>query len=260
MNGWKRTIASIITLISFLPLHAQHKVKGIVKDAHTQELIPFATLQFVGTNTGMVTDAEGAFVFELPSIPSDSLLVRVMGYARTVLFVDRNCPNKRSFSRFPAATFPSNLRSQSQRQTSPSSCSGTSSAANRSNNYDRLDSYKYEIYKQTELRHQEPQHVKLCENRFTKTVFVHPEEYRQHHGKPTVPARVPHRKHLRLLFPAQPKKTKEIIKASRTSGLDNESVTKFSAACTRTSMCTTTSSGVRQKLREPYQQQRHAFL
>src|SRR5688500_19014800 len=89
MTGWKRTIASIICIISFFPLSAQYKISGIVKDAHKQELIPFATLQFGGTNTGMVTHAEGAFLFELPSIPSDSLLVRVMGYGRMVLFVNR---------------------------------------------------------------------------------------------------------------------------------------------------------------------------
>ncbi len=61
MTGRKRTIALIICIISFLPISAQYKISGKVKDAHTEELIPFATLQFVGTNTGMVTDAEGSF-------------------------------------------------------------------------------------------------------------------------------------------------------------------------------------------------------
>ena len=82
MVGWKRILAIFIGVSVWCSgLKAQQfKVSGVVRDAHSQEIIPFATLQFVRTQTGMVSNAEGKYLFELNVIPSDSLLVRVMGY------------------------------------------------------------------------------------------------------------------------------------------------------------------------------------
>lgn len=227
MNGWKRTIALVITIISFLPLTAQHKVKGIVKDAHTQELIPFATLQFVGTNTGMVTDAEGAFLFELPSIPSDSLLVRVMGYARTVLFVDRKLPEQTLT--FEISRGDVSLKTYEVKANVNFALILLRNIVRRKpyNNYDRLESYKYEIYNKLELDIKNLNTVKLAKNRFSKPfAFILKNIDSTTENQPFLPVFLTE-SISDYYFQRNPKKTKEIIKASRTSGLDNESVTKF---------------------------------
>lgn len=227
MTGWKRTIAFVICIISFLPLSAQYKISGIVKDAHTEELIPFATLQFVGTNTGMVTDAEGHFIFDLPAIPSDSLLVRVMGYRRTVLFVDKTLKDQ-------TLNFEISRSDVSLKQYEVKASVNFALVLLRhiirkkpDNNYDRLDNYKYEVYNKLELDIKNLNTVKLSRNRFTKPFsFILKNIDSTTENQPFLPVFLTE-SISDYYYQKSPKKTKEVIKASRTSGLDNESVTKF---------------------------------
>ena len=227
MTGRKRTIALIICIISFLPISAQYKISGKVKDAHTQELIPFATLQFVGTNTGMVTDAEGSFLFELPAIPSDSLMVRVMGYQRTVLFVDKNL--KDQTLNFEISRGDVSLKQHEVKANVNFALILLRHIIRRKpdNNYDRLANYRYEIYNKLELDIKNLNTAKLSRNRFTKPFsFILQNIDSTSETKPFLPVFLTE-SISDYYFQRSPKKTKEIIKASRTSGLDNESVAKF---------------------------------
>jgi hypothetical protein len=227
MTGWKRTIAFVICIISFFPISAQYKISGIVKDAHTQEVIPFATLQFVGTNTGMVTDADGAYVFDLAAIPADSLLVRVMGYQRTVLFVNRNL--KEQTINFEISRGDVSLKQYEVKANVNFALILLRHIIRRKpeNNYDRLSSYKYEIYNKLELDIKNLNTVKLSRNRFTKPFsFILKNIDSTTEKQPFLPVFLTE-SISDYYFQRNPKKTKEVIKASRTSGLDNESVTKF---------------------------------
>ncbi len=227
MTGWKRTIAFVICTISFLPLNAQYKISGIVKDAHTQELIPFATLQFVGTNIGMVTNAEGAFQFDLAHIPSDSLLVRVMGYRRTVLFVNREL--KDQTLNFEISRSDVSLKQYEIKANVNFALILLRHIIRRKpeNNYDRLNSYKYEVYNKLELDIKNLNTVKLSRNRFTKPFsFILKNIDSTTENQPFLPVFLTE-SISDYYFQRNPRKTKEIIRASRTSGLDNESVTKF---------------------------------
>ncbi|MGX5818425.1 DUF5686 family protein [Chitinophaga lutea] len=227
MTGWKRTIALLSLIISFFPLSAQYKIRGIVKDAHTQELIPFATLQFVGTNTGMVTDAEGAYLFELSSIPSDSLLVRVMGYQRTVLFVDKTL--REQTLDFEISRGDMSLKTYEVKANVNFALLLLRQIVRRKpfNNYDRLESYTYEVYNKLELDIKNLNTVKLSKNRFTKPfsfILKNIDSTTEH--QPFLPVFLTESLS-DYYYQRSPRKTKEVIKASRTSGLDNESVTKF---------------------------------
>lgn len=227
MTGRKRIIALVSTLLCFTSISAQYKISGTVKDAHTQELIPFATLQFVGTNTGMVTDAAGKFLFELPSIPSDSLLVRVMGYQRTVLFVDSSLKEQ-------ALHFEINRADVSLKQYEVKANVNFALLLLRQiirrkpyNNYDRFDNYKYEVYNKLELDIKNLNTTKLAKNRFTKPFsFILKNIDSTTESQPFLPVFLTESVS-DYYFQRNPKKSKEIIKASRTSGLDNESVSKF---------------------------------
>lgn len=227
MTGWKRTIAFVICIISFFPISAQYKISGIVKDAHTQEVIPFATLQFVGTNTGMVTDADGAYVFDLAAIPADSLLVRVMGYQRTVLFVNRSL--REQTINFEISRGDVSLKQYEVKANVNFALILLRHIIRRKpeNNYDRLSSYKYEIYNKLEIDIKNLNTVKLARNRFTKPFsFILKNIDSTTENQPFLPVFLTE-SISDYYFQRNPKKTKEVIKASRTSGLDNESVTKF---------------------------------
>ena len=60
---------------------AQSKiVKGIVKDQHSDERIPFASIHFKGSGSGKLADSSGAFIFRFEKFPSDTIEVTYVGY------------------------------------------------------------------------------------------------------------------------------------------------------------------------------------
>lgn len=205
----------------------QYKISGVIRDAHSQEIIPFATLQFKGTNTGMVSDANGQYLFELNSIPSDSLLVRVMGYRITLLPVNRSLTTQ--VINFEISRSDVSLKEYEIKANVNFALILLKQIVRHKpqNDYNRLNSYKYEVYNKLELDLKNLNRQKLSKNWLTKPfAFVLDNIDSTSEDKPFLPVFLTetlsdyyHQRH--------PKKSKEVIKASRTSGLDNESVTKF---------------------------------
>src|SRR5215204_4826468 len=70
---------------------SQRKIlAGVVKDAHSDEPIPFASLQFVNTTVGKLSDSSGKFEFNLSQWPSDTLEITCVGYKFYKLFIPVN--------------------------------------------------------------------------------------------------------------------------------------------------------------------------
>jgi hypothetical protein len=229
MVDWKRILALLWGLhLCFITLHAQqYKLSGVVKDIHSQEIIPFATIQFVGTNTGIVSNGEGKYQFELNAIPADSLLVRVMGYNILVLPVNktkheqiidfeitRSDLSLKTYEIKANVNFALILLKQIIRH-------------KPTNNYNKLDNYKYEIYNKLELDVKNLNKDKLSKNRFTKPfTFIFDNVDSTSDTKPFLPFFLTETLS-DYYYQRSPKKVKEVIKASRTSGIDNQSVIKF---------------------------------
>jgi outer membrane receptor protein involved in Fe transport len=70
----------IISLLSFIPLHAQQKISGKVIDEMTGEPLELAVVSDPGTKTNTLTDKDGKFIFKSPT-PIDSLVISFIGYA-----------------------------------------------------------------------------------------------------------------------------------------------------------------------------------
>lgn len=73
-------------LIFFLPLllcfngFAQKTIHGFVKDSHSEEPVPFASVIFKGTSAGALTDSAGHFGFQTHQWPSDTLVITRVGF------------------------------------------------------------------------------------------------------------------------------------------------------------------------------------
>jgi hypothetical protein len=93
MNPLKRYQALPLLLFiffsSFIPASAQRKhISGIVKDSHSEERIPFASIQFNNTTIGKLSDSSGSFSFALNEWPSDTLQITCVGYQPFKLALD----------------------------------------------------------------------------------------------------------------------------------------------------------------------------
>jgi hypothetical protein len=78
-----RTAAALALALFFIipAAFSQTKViKGIIKDIHSDERIPFASMRFIKANSGKLADSAGAFTFRFDKWPNDTLEVTYVGY------------------------------------------------------------------------------------------------------------------------------------------------------------------------------------
>lgn len=72
--------------------HGKIILEGQLQDYTTAEPLSFATLFFPNTAVGMRSDIDGKFKFELKNLPSDTLYITLVGYAKKKVYIDRRIP------------------------------------------------------------------------------------------------------------------------------------------------------------------------
>lgn len=70
----------LLFLPSILALSQRKILAGVVKDVHSDEPVRFASLYFVNSTIGKLSDSAGRFEFNLSHWPSDTLEVTCVGY------------------------------------------------------------------------------------------------------------------------------------------------------------------------------------
>ena len=94
MIGFPKSLAFFIIVVSLclfrsLPALSQTKVfKGAVKDMHSDERIPFASMKFRKSGGGRLSDSAGNFAFRYTDWPQDTLEITYVGYADFILPLD----------------------------------------------------------------------------------------------------------------------------------------------------------------------------
>jgi hypothetical protein len=79
----------LLTFLIILTASAQVRiVRGVVKDTHSDELIPFASVQFSKSTFGKLTDSAGKFTITLNKWPSDTLIISYAGFEDKIIFID----------------------------------------------------------------------------------------------------------------------------------------------------------------------------
>lgn len=73
------------------PALCQQKIiSGIVKDSHSDERVPFASVYFSNSTIGKLADSAGTFTFSLNKWPSDTLQITSVGYQPFKFVIDKN--------------------------------------------------------------------------------------------------------------------------------------------------------------------------
>ena len=91
-----KTVAKIVLAVLLLcaslfvnTTNAQSKIfKGVIKDAHSDERIPFASIQFKNSSQGKLSDAAGEFIFRFDQWPIDTIQITYVGYQDYFLIFD----------------------------------------------------------------------------------------------------------------------------------------------------------------------------
>lgn len=79
----------LLFLINSASLYSQNKVlRGVLKDAQSDERIPFASMLLKKEKKGKLTDSAGGFIFRFEEWPRDTLVITYVGYDPLLLAFD----------------------------------------------------------------------------------------------------------------------------------------------------------------------------
>ena len=204
---------------------AQTKVRGTVTDGETGEPLPFVNIVFKGTTTGTITDVDGNFFIQA-HVNSDTLEFSMMGYTPYYYKV-----NKEAYQEINVV-----LEADSYELNeivvhpgeNPAWRIMRNVAANRKNNDpDRLDSYKFEVYNKMEVD------INNIHGDFTDRAILRNFDFIMNYadtsaetGKVFLPVMITESLS-DVSYRKSPQRKKEVIKASKISGVENESVSQY---------------------------------
>lgn len=204
------------------------KVRGKILDAKSQQPVPFATVAFIKSSDGTITDINGEYYLETRK-PTDSIFVNIVGYKPYRFLV-----NKSSFQ-----TVDINLEPNEFSLNEVKVYAGVNPAYamlakiikhKDENNPNKIDSYEYQVYNKMELD------VNNIDSTFKKQkVFKHFQfifnymDTSAETGKSYLPVFI--NETLSDFYKKRrPDRSKEVIKATRNAGVKNQSITQYTGS------------------------------
>jgi hypothetical protein len=202
-------------------------VYGTVIDAESKEPLSFASVQFKGTKTGVTTDYEGKYEIET-YYASDSLQATFFGYKVQTKKVKKDVEQRIDFALSVQGELMEEVVVKADKKAeNPAHLIFRNVIANKPiNNKTKLDAYEYEVYNkvQFDLNNIEE---KFTERKiFKKFDFIFENIDSSETEKPHLPVLITE-SISDYYYRSSPKASKEVIKGSRISGVNNESLSQF---------------------------------
>ena len=212
-------------LITISAAYAQTKVRGTITDGETGEPLPFVNIVFKGTTIGTISDVDGNFFIQA-HVDSDTLEFSMMGYTPYFYKV-----NKESFQEINVVLDADNYELGEivvLPGENPAWRIMRNVAANRKkNDPDRLDSYTFEVYNKMEVD------INNIHGDFTDKGILRNFSFIMNYadtsaetGKVFLPVMITESLS-DVSYRKSPQRKKEVIKASKISGVENESVSQY---------------------------------
>lgn len=220
------TYTIIILLFSTIAISQKTIVYGKVVDAVTKEPLPFVNVGFKGTKTGTSTDLDGNYRIETYYV-SDSLQISFLGYTPKTFKVKKdvsqeiNAELEESTTTLKAAVI-----TGSKKDENPAHPILKNVIQNKKiNNREKLDAYAYEAYNKVEFDINNLDEKFMNRKVFKKFDFIF-DYVDSTDDKPYLPIFITESVS-DFYYTRSPKRRKEFIKATKISGVENNSVNQF---------------------------------
>jgi hypothetical protein len=230
---------SILRLLTFLfcwiftfSAGAQQKIiKGIIKDVHSDERIPFASVQFKKAGSGKLTDSVGQFTLVLDEWPADTLEVTYVGYQDYVLPIDSSLIAKAKNNVIEVTLALERGKYASEvvvRRKIDRGLLMWRRIVRRKpfNDRYRFSNFSYELYNKLQLDLKNINKEKMKQLKLLKNFKFIFDNVDTSEGVPVLPVYLTETLS-DYYYQKSPVKRREVIKASKTIGLNNESVSKL---------------------------------
>jgi hypothetical protein len=223
----KISLSLLILVLLYASADGQRKIiSGIIKDSHSEERIPFASVQFMNTSTGKLSDSAGAFSFYLSQWPSDTLLVTCVGYQPYKLFIPPSKDSVQIEIMMERGTFLEGAKVKSKVNKGLFLWRKIVENKPRNDKF-RFDNFSYEVYNKLEV---DIKNINF--NRFSKFKPLKPVtdlitgNIDTSEGLPFLPTYLTEALS-DYYYQKKPLKRREVIKAVNTNGVKNESIIQF---------------------------------
>ncbi len=219
----------LLLLCSVLSQAQTVEVEGQVVDAQTAEPLPFVKVFFKGTKTGTETDFEGAFSIKSYYV-SDSLVFRVSDYKDTTVFVDVNQTKKKQVFQIKmvlqASIQAMDMVVIEAPDETPSQRLHKRIIKNKPiNNKEKLAAYQFEVYNKLQLD------LNNIGDKFEERKVIQKlsalDDYIDNDSTGKVLPLILSESISDFYYRTNPKKRKEVVKASRVTGVDNLELSQF---------------------------------
>jgi len=212
--------------------NAQVKViKGVVKDVHSDEGIPFASFQFKKAGSGGLTDSVGQFYFRLNDWPEDTLEVTYVGYQDYRIAIDSALLSKVNNDVLDLTIQLERGKYASEvvvRRTIDRGWLMWRRIVRRKpmNDRYRFDNFSYELYNKLELDIKNINKNRLQDMKLLKNFKFILDNVDSSEGSPILPVYLTETIS-DYYYQKSPLKRREVFKGTKTIGVNNESVTRL---------------------------------
>ena len=80
IESLKLLVLALMLLLSTRGMSQSKLLKATIRDRHSDEVIPFASVNMANSSEGKLSDSAGVFLFRFDQWPTDSLLITYVGY------------------------------------------------------------------------------------------------------------------------------------------------------------------------------------
>lgn len=223
----KTSLSLLILLLFYASADGQRKIiSGIIKDSHSEERIPFASIQFLNTTVGKLSDSAGAFSFYLSQWPSDTLLITCVGYQPYKLYIPAAKDSIQIEALMERGTFLEGAKVKSKVNKGLFLWRKIVENKPRNDKF-RFDNFSYEVYNKLEV---DIKNINF--QRFSKFKPLKPVtdlitgNIDTTEGLPFLPTYLTEALS-DYYYQKKPLKRREVIKAVNTNGVKNESIIQF---------------------------------
>lgn len=222
-------VALTLALIGFVPPAFSQKIlKGIVKDVHSDERIPFASLHFIKSNSGKLADSAGAFIFRFDRWPQDTLEVTYVGYQDFKFVIDPSAITSDTVTVMVNMERGKYAAEVVVRRKIDRGLLMWKRIVRRKpmNDRYRFRNFSYELYNKLELDLKNLNKEKLGEMKLLRPFKFILNNVDTSEGAPYLPVYLTE-SISDYYYQKSPLKRREVFKGSKTMGVDNESVSKL---------------------------------
>jgi hypothetical protein len=222
-----KTLILALLLLMVLPAVSQRKViEGLIRDSHSDEPVPFASVNFRGTTVGKLSDSSGHFLFNLGNWLADTLEITCVGYQPFFWIIDKKRDSLFADIKMERGTFNEGVAVKVKVNKGLLLWRKIVQHKPENNRY-KYDNFSYELYNKLEL---DLKNINF--EKFGKFKPLRPiadlinNNIDTSEGLKYLPAFLTETIS-DYYFQKTPKKRREVIRAANTNGINNESVTKM---------------------------------